>query len=339
MRRLGVALVVLCASSTARADEPPPRFAIRVDYIRGPNTRCPDEHVARDMLHAEVLYDEDPNAELHLVVEAARRGQDHRLFSVMRDRAGPLWSREHQSRDCADALESTMVSTGLELAGLQRRREQERASRERAAQEAREREAREREARERAVQPTAAAAAVVSPPPSLPPPSPPFALFSGADLVAGIGSTPSPSLGPGVFVALRPANLALSVELAGRASWSLGAAEVGYEQKGYVTVRSTFYAGQLSVCGHVRFAFFCPVVGIGKLAHRRSSSATKADASPPFAVLGVRVGAAHRWGDVLVRGFVELDSLPGAPSLALYGREQWQPSVAGVLGLGFAFQP
>jgi hypothetical protein len=329
-------LVMLLWAGPALAQEapgapsaPPPRVALRLEYIRGTGTLCPDEHVAADMLHGEVTYEADPYAELHLVVEATRQGREHRVSVVMRDGNGAaLWSRVHQARDCADALESGMVSTALELGG---------------AEQLREREARQRAAPAAVPPPIVVAPplslplAVVPPPPPLAVPArPPFDLLLGADALLVVGSTPGPALGAGVFVEVRPAGLPeLSVEVTGRAAWTITAT-----QEGFVPVRSAFYAAQLAVCGHVGWASFCPMIGVGGLEHHALSVGTGVDATRPFAILGARVGAEHRLARrFLVRGFIELDGLPGGAEIQLRVNEEWRASVGCVAGIGIALQP
>jgi len=81
-------LIVVLAAPPVRAQTAPAgpsvppaaRVKLHLEYIRGPGTLCPDEHVAADLLRGEVRYDEDLAAELRLVVEATRKGREHRTI-------------------------------------------------------------------------------------------------------------------------------------------------------------------------------------------------------------------------------------------------------------------
>jgi len=182
-------------------------------------------------------------------------------------------------------------------------------------------------------------APVVPPPPAAPVAAPrAFDVLMGADLVFGVGNTPGPNLGAGAFVAARLVSQpVLSFELTGRVSRSLGAVELGY-----VRVRSTFLGGQLALCGRMKFVSFCPLLGVGALAAKAVRAETIAiDTPPPFAILGVRLRAEHRFAEILVRGFLEFEGMAGGGSLTFHSlpNEQWRPALGGTVGLGFALQP
>lgn len=181
--------------------------------------------------------------------------------------------------------------------------------------------------------------AAIVPPPVAPRP---WALLLGADALLGVGSTPGPNLGIGAFVAVRHiAQPAVSVEVTWRGSHSLGDAHPGY-----IGVRSTFWSGQLALCAHLEFAFFCPMVGVAAIQNYNLAATTRIDVSrSPSLIFGARFGVQHRFGQVLMRGFLEVEAMPlNEPQLdlhfnKLYFDERWYSPLVGVVGVGFALLP
>jgi hypothetical protein len=323
-----LALLALAqAPATARAQTPgaplapgPSRLALRLDYEAATGARCPDGHAAADLLEGELGYDpRAPDAPLSLSVVATRQGAEVRVAVAIRDAAGAvLWTRRHQGREaCATLLESAMVSASVALSELTWRADA----------------APTPTPPERA--PAPAPMPPVPPPPAVVPEVPAVTMYLGADLLFGVGGTPIPNLGAGVWVAAHlPRAPRLSFELAGRASWTAGSAAEGFGR-----VRSALYTGELAVCGRVAFAVLCPVLGVGKLSHHGSAD-VQIGTPGPFLLLGARVGAEHAIGErYLLRGFTELVGLPDPSVLRFASRDEWRANVAWSIGMGFALNP
>ena len=325
-----VALLALLGAPAAARAEPPPRITLRLDYTRGPSTACLDEHALREVLSGSADYEARADAEYRFVIAATRRLGEHHVDAVFTDGEGKvMWKRHYHDPSCTEALLNVATSTGLELDALQRRL---------------------------APSPTAPAPAplvapmplVIAPPAPLPvmiepppPVHPSLELDVGIDAVLAMGSTPNPTLGAGVFVGVRPALLpAFSVEVTGRASSSVTAA-----QQGHVSVSSAFYSGQLALCGHVRAAFLCPMVGVGQVDFHHALSvgvdALRLDTTPthPLALFGARAGVEHRTAHFGLRAYLEIEGLPGGAKFAFHNYEQWRASYGVVVGVGVTLPP
>jgi len=175
----------------------------------------------------------------------------------------------------------------------------------------------------------------IPPPATAIPPAPPHPswLYVGGELVSVVGTTPSPSLGFGASIGVRPLSRpTMSLELGWHGTWSPGAAHVSN-----VAVRSRFLAGYFAFCGHGQVFFFCPTVGVGQLETPTLTPRTRNEMERSvFAVIGARVGAQIRVGEVLVRGSLELDATPGV-NANIYVYEKWHPPpFGGVASLGLA---
>ena len=282
---LPAALLAL-AATPARAQEPPrARLVLRVEYIRGPGARCPDEHVVADMLQGELSYDARPEAELHLVVEATRQGRgEHRVSVVLRDATGDaIWSVVHQSADCVAAIEAGMASTALQFT---------------VAQELRERRARAEAEAAAVVAPAAVAPGApvlaaappvvvkVEPPP--PPPKRKIGIAAGVDMIFNPMAAPSVSLGFAPSVGVRFREPALSITLAMRALWSVEATTA----RNGLAYRWTYTSGVLSASVHKGIFLFGPSVEVGTLTARSGHTFTDTQA-PGFVAVGGHVGVAR----------------------------------------------
>lgn len=304
----------------------PPRIKLRFAYERGPGVvRCPEDHVVHDLLQGELGYDPvAPDADLRLLFSVSRQGRDQRVEILLRDADGTsLWSRELQGAEsCTELVEVALVSAAIGILRVLHQR------------------ARAPDAGPPADRPPA----VEPPPPSAPSPVVPgerplaapiqpaarvVDLRMGLDVVGTLGVTPVPALGGGVFVAARLRNT-FSIEVAARGTWGL----VASEQAG-IRTRSSYIAGVLAACGHLRAAFLCPVVGLGVPVHQGGAQAVTSRAE--LFTVGARFGGEITFDDVVARGWLEVAGVPVATHISVADTTVWStPTVVGSLGLGVA---
>lgn len=327
-------LALLCVPVSARAQDP----SVRLEYVRGAGTQaCPDEeglraavavHTGRDLFIAAGTW--------VLSVRIERQGSTYVATEELRDdtaSARPWVHPPLSSSDCrglvrvvglsvamkidasTDVLKSALVSAVLAA-------EQPHAVEQHGATEA------------------GAAVPLDAPVPPLVLSEPrSFDFYAGLDLLLGVGSTPGPALGAGYWIQVRPASYpTLSFEVTGRMSWTANA-----PHEAHIALNSIFSSGLFAMCGHVRFVFLCPVVGVGALYLHEAPSvltdATLITTTPVFVIYGGRLGIEHHFEHGFVRGFLELVAMPGTSKFALYGSEWWRPWAGGVVGIGAALKP
>lgn len=327
----------LALAAPARAQAPPrPRVVLRLDYDRGPGTRCPDEHAATELLRAEVSYDASPDAELRLAVEATRQGGEHRVSATLRDGTGAtLWTLQHRSPDCADALESCMVSTALRLGEVRWAREE-----------------RERAAAAAAVAvpaplpvvaapvaaPVVAPVIAVPPAPAAPPPKRKVEMHGGVDVVFNPVVAPSVSLGfaPSVGVLLREPGI--SIDLGLRAMSTLKATKaINGDAFGW-----TYASGVLAASVHRSFLFGGLVLEAGTLSPRSDHGLVRNTVAPGFFAAGFRGGVQRSFDElVTLRASVEGEYLPVAAHVVNTrepGSVLWaMPSLSATVAAGLTF--
>jgi hypothetical protein len=189
----------------------------------------------------------------------------------------------------------------------------------------------------------------VAPPiPTLPAPTPPVAPIApkpGPPLAAGVDAiftpffTPSFSAGVSPWLALRPADVPLSIEVALRATWSVTPARLPV-----APYRSTYTSGVLRACWRPwPSLFLCPVLEVGSVI--LSPTGTYGSTGGPIPSLRVAAGLGGVYerpiGEHLaVRGFADFEGLPVASPFSNEGEVRWTPSrFSCSWGLGFGIRP
>jgi hypothetical protein len=319
-----IVALLLCpatAGAQGRRLRPPPRQAVNLTFEVAPGLGCPSEKGLRLAVRSELGYDpfvDDP-APLRFKLSIARRGGKVGAVMELRDDKGALVKQDHDihvEHDCKLLVDMVGDTVGGWLY------------------------------RPPEVEPCPACPSCPPPPEPPPPPAPPplapppppetppprnVSLHAGVDVLAHFAIMPSPGLGPGLFVALRLRDPALSFELDGRGSWTVAATE-----EGGVPIRGSYFSGTFAACTHVRFAFLCPTVGFG--ASRFLGGTTGFAVYPGFGTLGVRGGAALPLGERLaIRTFVGVEARLGKLVLAEYpdaAAIREAPSTVASVGLG-----
>jgi hypothetical protein len=314
-------LLALPAPARAQSSrlKPPPLLKVTLAYERAPGLAfCPDDRALRLAVRAELGYDpfvDDP-APLRFKLSIVRSGGKIGAVMELRDDQGALVAQNRDIKvdyDCKLLVDTVGDTVSAWLY------------------------------RPPTVEPCPACPACPPPPEPPPPPPPPepperaappppprnVSLHAGIDLLAHFAIMPTPGLGPGVFVALRLRDPALSFELDARASWTLAASD-----EGGTAARGSYFSGTFAACSHVGIAFLCPTAGLGT--SRFAVAFTKYAAEPPVGTLGARAGIAWPFGERFAfRSFLDVDALLGKSRIGYKGAQVWEaPSALASVGLG-----
>jgi hypothetical protein len=163
----------------------------------------------------------------------------------------------------------------------------------------------------------------------------PWVFRAGLGTVASINAAPSTTMGFTLSLGAGTKNWSLDVE--GRGDLPAG----GSTPLTNVEVRTWLLVGSVVPCGHLAFAFACPVATAGAIgATSVGGAVTPHERYGFWWALGGRVGAEWRPADrLLVRGYVEVLATMRLDSLAIDGTPvQFLSPWSGDLGLAFAWR-
>src|SRR6185503_3632425 len=110
------ALTILFGAASARAEDPPPPRAVRLEYTRGPGAeRCPTPKTMQDAVVLNMSFDPfAAEAPARLVVTIVRKGPMFQGTAEIRDADGAvLWSYPLADGDCHLVVDGIGFATGV----------------------------------------------------------------------------------------------------------------------------------------------------------------------------------------------------------------------------------
>jgi hypothetical protein len=333
-----LAVVLAAATAPARAQapvqEPAPasrsRPPVQLTYNRGPAAGdCADEGGLRQAVIKELAYDPfQPTAPLHLTVSIDRRAGELVVALEERDEAGQvIWDDDtiKTRSPCKSLIKAVGIVIAMRLEAEPPPPAPPPAP----------------PAPPAPVPATPAAAPPIAPPLAIAPPPPKagYPIAAGVDAIFTPFFTPSFSAGVSPWVAFRPVEVPLSIEVALRATWSVTPARLRLE-----FYRSTYMSGLLQACWRPWARLFvCPMIEAGVVSLSPTEMESAVGGSGPSLRVAAGLGGAYEQPlaeHLAFRVSTQVEGLPVASPVVTSGGIGWLPSrFAFSWGLGLAVRP
>ena len=296
------AFLVALSASTLAATPPPlplPR-AVRLDYIRGPNSeRCPEEQDFRDAVGAKVarnFFAVDPSPAARLVVRLGRRGAGYEGTAELYDAAGAVtWTKVYPgpthppSSSCESVIDGLALSIAIQVDPI---------------------EAPSAPPPLPALVPVPVPVSVPVPSPSIPPPPKrSLQLVAGLDGIFTPFLAPSASAGFALWAAIDLLTEPLGFEFDLRATWSVLPARVPLMYQPLFAVYTSYVSGVFAGCWRGPVSL-CPLLEVGHMSFSEAGRIGMVSRSSTLVAAGLRgVYARPITGHFVVRGLFEVEGL------------------------------